>query len=137
LIGFSVNRLVWNVRAKGVVLAEADRRERDELLGVAAVVLSLAFGLLNAPFAVLFLFVAVGYGTLLSLAALAIEEFSYHRYHRWRDLAAASAASLFENVGYRQLHAFWRLRGIIDAVRRRDTAWGAMTRVGFGGAEPG
>ena len=44
-------------------------------------------------------------------AALAVEEFSFHRYHRWRDLVATAIAAAVENLGYRQLHAWWRLQG--------------------------
>jgi hypothetical protein len=43
----------------------------------------------------------------------------------------AVAAAILENFGYRQLHAFWRLRGLIDALRRRPVSWGTMTRAGF------
>ena len=87
--------------------------------------------LLNVQFAILFALVAFGWGILLWVASLALEEFSYHRYHRWRDLAIAIAAAILENVGYRQLHAVWRLRGLSDALRDKDVAWGTMTRTGF------
>ena len=36
-----------------------------------------------------------------------------------------------ENIGYRQMHAYWRLRGLIDATRRHEVGWGTMTRAGF------
>jgi cellulose synthase/poly-beta-1,6-N-acetylglucosamine synthase-like glycosyltransferase len=102
-----------------------------ELVGVFVVALSLAFGLLNVHFAVLFALVAFGWGILLSVASLALEEFSYHRYRRWRDLAIAIAAAILENIGYRQLHAVWRLRGLADSLLDKQGAWGAMTRTGF------
>jgi hypothetical protein len=60
-----------------------------------------------------------------------VEEFSFHRYHRWRDLAVGAVAAVLENVGYRQLHAVWRIRGLIDAATRRRVSWGTMTRSGF------
>jgi cellulose synthase/poly-beta-1,6-N-acetylglucosamine synthase-like glycosyltransferase len=102
-----------------------------ELLGVFVVALSFAFGLLNVHFAVLFALVAFGWGILLSVASLALEEFSYHRYRRWRDLAIAIAAAILENIGYRQLHAVWRLRGLADSLSDKEGAWGTMTRTGF------
>jgi hypothetical protein len=102
-----------------------------ELVGVFVVALSFAFGLLNVHFAVLFALVAFGWGILLSVASLALEEFSYHRYRRWRDLAIAIAAAILENVGYRQLHAVWRLRGLADSLSGKEGAWGTMTRIGF------
>jgi hypothetical protein len=94
-------------------------------------VLGFALGLLNVQFAILFALFAIGYGVFLSVAALAIEEFSFHRYHRWKDLGVGIVAALLENIGYRQMHAVWRLRGLIDATKRRDVRWGAMTRAGF------
>ena len=106
-----------------------------ELTGIFAVALGLALGIVNVQFAVLFALVAIGYGTLLSLTALAVEEFSYHRYERWRDLRAAVLGSLFENLGYRQLHSLWRLRGLADALRRSHGEWGTMTRIGFSSAD--
>lgn len=102
-----------------------------ELLGLLTAVLGLAFGLLNPSFAALFFAVALGYGILMSIASLLVEELSYHRYERWRDLMIALAASVVENTGYRQVHAWWRLQGLLDALRRRELAWGVMTRKGF------
>ena len=47
----------------------------------------------------------------MTLAAMTVEELSFHKYDRWRDLRATLAASVWENVGYRQLTAWWRLEG--------------------------
>jgi cellulose synthase/poly-beta-1,6-N-acetylglucosamine synthase-like glycosyltransferase len=105
-----------------------------ELLGVFAVALSLALGILNLKFAILFFLASVGYGVLLSFATFALEEFSFHRYSRWHDLWAGAGASVMENVGYRQLHAWWRLRGIFAATFGGPT-WEEMPRDGFGPAQ--
>jgi cellulose synthase/poly-beta-1,6-N-acetylglucosamine synthase-like glycosyltransferase len=102
-----------------------------ELAGIAAVITALALGLLNWPFVALFAFAALGFGVLLSIAAITVEELTFHRYHRWRDLVALLTATLFETIGYRQLHAFWRLRGLINAMGRKAPQWGAMPRAGF------
>jgi hypothetical protein len=40
---------------------------------------------------------------------------------------------MVENVGYRQMHSWWRLKGLVRARRGRGTSWGVMTRTGFGG----
>jgi cellulose synthase/poly-beta-1,6-N-acetylglucosamine synthase-like glycosyltransferase len=104
-----------------------------ELFGVLVVILALIFGLANVAFALLFAGVAFGYGAFVSVSALAVEEFSFHRYRRWRDLLAAVGAVAVENVGYRQLHAWWRLKGLFRALTGREASWGVMTRTGFGG----
>lgn len=102
-----------------------------ELAGFLSLFVGLAFGMVNLPFAALFLTAAVGYGIFLSFAALAIEELSYRRYRRWRDLVIGLLTAVLENVGYRQLHAWWRLRGLVQALRGRQAEWGVMTRAGF------
>jgi cellulose synthase/poly-beta-1,6-N-acetylglucosamine synthase-like glycosyltransferase len=102
-----------------------------ELLGIIGLVAGLAFGVVDVSFALLFLAVAFGYGIFLSFAALALEELSYHRYPRWRDLAVGILAAVLENVGFRQLHAWWRLRGLVQALRGGPGVWGVMTRTGF------
>jgi cellulose synthase/poly-beta-1,6-N-acetylglucosamine synthase-like glycosyltransferase len=102
-----------------------------ELGGLLAVLVGLGAGLVDWTFGVLFLLVAIGYGVFLSLAALAVEEFTFHRYPRWGDLGIALAAALLENIGYRQLHAWWRLRGLLAMLRGRPSHWGTMPRAGF------
>jgi cellulose synthase/poly-beta-1,6-N-acetylglucosamine synthase-like glycosyltransferase len=103
-----------------------------ELVGLVAMVVGLWVGAINVPFALLFALVALGYSFLLTLASLALEEFSFHRYRRWSDLGWLILASLMENIGYRQLTAVWRLEGLWEQLRRQDYVWGAMTRIGFG-----
>ena len=102
-----------------------------ELGGLLAVAGGLLAGVVDWTFGALFILVAIGYGVFLSLAALAVEEFAFHRYPRWRDLGVAIVAALLENLGYRQLHAWWRLRGLIAMIRGRPATWGVMTRSGF------
>jgi cellulose synthase/poly-beta-1,6-N-acetylglucosamine synthase-like glycosyltransferase len=108
-----------------------------EIGGLVALVLGLLLGAIDWTFAVLFFIVAVGYGIALSLVALVVEEFSFHRYRGWRDLAVAFGATVVENLGYRQTTAWWRLRGLLDALLRRRPQWGRMTRVGFAGSAAG
>lgn len=103
-----------------------------ELLGVVLVPLGLLTGAVDLDYALRFLLVAYAFAVLVSMAAICVEEFSFHRYRRWRDLAIALAASVVENVGYRQLTAWWRLQGLAQGLTRRRPVWGTMTRQGFG-----
>lgn len=102
-----------------------------ELIGLVTLVVGAALGLLNPQFALLVGAVAVFYGLLLSAVAIAVEEFSFRRYRRWSDLLLTLASSLLEWVGYRQLHAWWRLQGLYAAVRGRRLEWGVIERTGF------
>jgi hypothetical protein len=78
----------------------------------------------------------VGLGTLLSTAAVAVEDSSYARYTPGREVGVLLLAGLLENVGYRQLHAWFRLRGLGAALMRRTPVRTAMPRTGFTEAEP-
>jgi cellulose synthase/poly-beta-1,6-N-acetylglucosamine synthase-like glycosyltransferase len=101
-----------------------------ELTGYVLTAIGLGFGLLDVRFAELFFLAAVVYGSLLSVAAVALEELSFRRYPRLADLFRLAAYGILENFGYRQLGAWWRLMGIVDYVRNRR-AWGAMARQRF------
>jgi cellulose synthase/poly-beta-1,6-N-acetylglucosamine synthase-like glycosyltransferase len=105
-----------------------------ELVGIVAVVLGLAFGAVNVPFAILFLLVAYGFGLLLTAWTLVLEQWTYRGYGRLGDRLWLLFVSLFEGLGYRQLTAVWRMRGLIGYLRGRRE-WGVMTRSGFAGDE--
>jgi cellulose synthase/poly-beta-1,6-N-acetylglucosamine synthase-like glycosyltransferase len=107
-----------------------------ELVGLAAVGLAAVLGALDTTTALVMFGLALGLGTLLSTAAVAVEEFSYARYTRGREVGVLLLAGLLENVGYRQLHAWFRLRGLVAALMRRTPVWTAMPRTGFTEAEP-
>jgi cellulose synthase/poly-beta-1,6-N-acetylglucosamine synthase-like glycosyltransferase len=102
-----------------------------ETLGVVAVAVGLATGVLNWSYALWFGLVAVAYGLFVSACALTIEELAFHRYHRLGDLQRSFGAALLENLGYRQLHAIWRLLGLFDEASGRKNTWAPMTRRGF------
>ncbi len=90
-------------------------------------------GHIDATLALWLLAVSWGYSLLLTVASMALEEFSFRRYRRRRDLVIAIAAALAENVGFRQITAWWRLIGTLQALRSTTPEWGTMTRNGFSG----
>jgi len=102
-----------------------------EVVGLGVFGMSIALGAVGGWFALAFAAAAIGYGLILSVCALAIEEFAFHRYRRWTDLQRAFAAAIVENLGYRQMHAWWRLQGLMDEIVGRRASWGTMTRQGF------
>jgi cellulose synthase/poly-beta-1,6-N-acetylglucosamine synthase-like glycosyltransferase len=101
-----------------------------EALGIVGLVVGLLFGLVNISFALWFFVVAYGYGALLTVATLVLDEMSYRKYRRLRDHFALLGFALIENLGYRQLTVLWRLRGLVGFLRGRSE-WGAMERRGF------
>lgn len=104
-----------------------------ELLGVIGVIAGLALGILDVPFAILFFLVAYGFGAVLSLATVVMEEFAYHRYGAIRDRLFLILWALLENFGYRQYTVFWRIRGLLNFLRG-SKEWGSMERKGFSAA---
>lgn len=101
-----------------------------EALGLVVLAGSLAVGLIDQTFAVLFFALAIGIGLVLSVATLLLDQASFLRFRRPRDLAWLVWWSVAENLGYRQMTVYWRLRGLWKYLRGRSD-WGAMTRKGF------
>lgn len=92
-------------------------------------------GLLSPEALGIFLFVSVGMGIVLSVAALLLEELSYHLYPRFRDLAILLLVVVLENFGYRQLISWWRLMALLQMLRGARAGWGEMRRSGAWGTE--
>jgi cellulose synthase/poly-beta-1,6-N-acetylglucosamine synthase-like glycosyltransferase len=106
-----------------------------EVIGWLGLAIGIAIGAVNAEFALLFLAVAIGFGTLLSVWAIVLEEFSFRRYTRPRDVWRLIGFALIEGLGYRQITVLYRLKGFWNYIRGVET-WGRMTRQGFGGTPP-
>lgn len=92
-----------------------------------------ALGLLAPAFALNFFVLAVLYGVLVSVVAVLLEDITFRRYPRTHDLALLVAAAILENLGYRQLTVWWRVRAFWE-FWRGDLSWGAMERRGVGAA---
>ena len=101
-----------------------------ELVGFVAFFLTLFLGLATPLYILAFLSVAVLLGVALSIFAVGLEEISFRRYPRFRDLLHLFVLAIVENLGYRQLNSYWRIRGMISFLRKQH-GWGEMTRKGF------
>ena len=101
-----------------------------ETLGYISVPLAWALGLLNTKFFLLFFVLAVAFGVFLSVAAILLEEISYRRYPSWGDLWKLLFCGVFENFGFRQTLAVFKIQAFWEYLRglRR---WGKLERVGF------
>ena len=102
-----------------------------QLVGLPIVVVAVAVGAASFTFLGAFLVVSILVGVLLSVAALTLEEFSFRRHARGREIARLLLFAVLENVGYRQLTDLWRLLGFVD-IARRKRHWGEMRRRGLG-----
>jgi hypothetical protein len=106
-----------------------------EALGPPIIVVAALTGELSLPFLISFLVLSVLMGVLLSVAALALEEFSFRRHARNPEAVRLLLFAVAENFGYRQLVDLWRLVAFGDIVRKKHS-WGAQRRRGIGRTAP-
>jgi hypothetical protein len=107
-----------------------------EVLGLLSIVVGFWLGWISLQGFLAITFAAIGLGMVLSLTSLLLEESAFHTYSRLRHVMILIGASLLENIGYRQLMAWWRLRGLWQWMLGRDVAWGEMVRSGKWQDEP-
>lgn len=77
------------------------------------------------------LFTHIIFGTIISLAAVSFEETQMRRHENLREVALLIASTFLENLGYRQMNAWFRLKGF-RAWWKGETGWLAVERQGFG-----
>jgi len=100
-----------------------------EFLGYLLIPLGLFFGFIPPALLLVFLLLGFVYGGFLSIGAVLLEELTYHRYPRLRDLLILLIFATCENLGYRQLVLFFRCQGLLKflAGSRR---WEKVAHVG-------
>ncbi|MFP4051452.1 MAG: glycosyltransferase family 2 protein [Thermoplasmata archaeon] len=101
-----------------------------EISGYFIFVVSYFMGWIDHKLALIFLSLAVFYGVLLSIFSLLLEELTLKRYKDPVDRIKLMGLAFLENFGYRQFHSWWRLKGLIQFIRK-DTSWGNMEREDF------
>jgi cellulose synthase/poly-beta-1,6-N-acetylglucosamine synthase-like glycosyltransferase len=100
-----------------------------EMFGYLVFILSFILGVINVTFFLLFLTVAILLGVIMSVLAVLIEELTFRRYDKMKDVAILILYAFLENFGYRQLYAWWRVKGLISYMKG-DLQWGEMKREG-------
>lgn len=101
-----------------------------EAVGLISLAVGLFLGIVDWNFAALFYLTAYGLGTALTAFTLILEDISFHRYDTFRDRILLLSWAVLENLGYRQITVYWRLRGLWKFLRGKKD-WGAMERKGF------
>ncbi len=101
-----------------------------ELIGYGTVLTAAALGLLGPQFVLLFLIFGYAFATLISVGSVLLEEMTYRRYTRLREVARLLLFCLLEHFPYRQLTMIWRLQGLWQYLRG-DVQWREMKRTGF------
>ena len=118
-----------------------------EAFGYVSLPLLAIFGKLSLRYLWIFLGVSFAYGALISILSLLVafwsEPTAHHDYRghtllaemRARDKALLVLYSVLENFGFRQLSIVWRLKGMLDYLRRKK-GWEKFERIGFGAKQP-
>jgi cellulose synthase/poly-beta-1,6-N-acetylglucosamine synthase-like glycosyltransferase len=88
------------------------------------------FGFVENDAAIVFFLAAIGFGLLLSATALLLEEISFRIYPLIRQTLTLLMVAMLENLGYRQLNAWWRLLGMLKWLFGYQAHWGAIHRIG-------
>jgi cellulose synthase/poly-beta-1,6-N-acetylglucosamine synthase-like glycosyltransferase len=101
-----------------------------ELGGMVTIALAACLGVLSREFFVQFLIFGYAFATLISIGSVLLEEITYKRYNRWKDMARLICYCFAEHFPYRQLHLIWRLQGLVQYLRG-DVAWKPLQRTGF------
>ncbi len=101
-----------------------------ELFGYVSFAVCWHYGRVDMRFTIAFLMVAFVLGVALSIAAVSLEELSFRRYPRFKDLLQLFALAVIENFGYRQLNIFWRVKGVFTYLSGSHS-WGKMEHKGF------
>lgn len=109
-----------------------------ELLGPVLLIISYVYifvfffvtNAISISFIVLFFMVSILYGMIISLTSVLSEEISFNTYSDYKDIFMLTAYSFVENLGYRQIHSWWQVRGLYDFFKG-SKSWGNMVRKGF------
>jgi len=101
-----------------------------EFFGYFTFAFSLYFGIVDYLFAFYFFLASLVLGVVLSVGSLVLEELSFRRYPHLKDLLILFSYAFLENFGYRQLHAWWRLKGLKNSFFGGG-GWGDMKRKGL------
>jgi cellulose synthase/poly-beta-1,6-N-acetylglucosamine synthase-like glycosyltransferase len=104
-----------------------------ELIGWVSLIVAGGLGMLSREFFLQFLLFGYVFSILISLGSVLIEEMTYRRYNDWRDLGRLICFCFLEHFPYRQMHTWWRLRGLWEYLAG-NTVWIPNERVGFGEA---
>lgn len=101
-----------------------------EILGYIMIPVSYFIGVLNLKYLILFFSMSILYGIILSLGALLLEEYTFHKYPNPRHIIILSIYAILENFGFRQLMTYYRVEGLIRYNKFRDK-WGEIKRKQF------
>jgi cellulose synthase/poly-beta-1,6-N-acetylglucosamine synthase-like glycosyltransferase len=100
-----------------------------EFLGYFLIPLGIFLGMVPPGLLLVFILLGIIYGGFLSVGAVLLEEQTYRRYPRFRDLLTLLVFAMFENIGYRQLVLYYRFQGVVKFLSG-SRHWEKVAHVG-------
>lgn len=100
-----------------------------ELIGFIIMIISLFVGGVYFEFAILLFLMSILYGSVFSMMAVLLEEWSLRKFPKVTDIVRLVFFSLTETLWYRPLTVLWRCEGIWHILTRKS-GWGEMIRKG-------
>ena len=100
-----------------------------EMMGYIIMLFSIFLGGVYLEFAILLFMLSILYGSILSMSAVLMEEWSVRKFPRPSDIGRLFVYSFTETLWYRPLTVLWRCEGILDVLRKKR-GWGEMARKG-------
>lgn len=102
-----------------------------EIMGYIVVPSAYVLGLISYQFFLLFLLLAIVYGSFLSMCGIFLEELTYKRYPEWKHLFRLLLYGIMQNIGYRQLNSLWRVQATLKYIMGH-TKWEYVEKKGSG-----
>ncbi len=93
-----------------------------EALGYVVLIAGICMGILSWKIILFFFLIPWGLSCILTTIAISMENSAFRRYQKFSQLVKMLFFSLFENLGFRQLYVYWRLRGFWRYFRG-ETSW--------------
>ncbi|WP_097073514.1 glycosyltransferase family 2 protein [Ureibacillus xyleni] len=120
-IGFISLPYFWIVEFFGPIV---------EFTGYLYMITSFFIGGIYLEISLLLFLLSFLYGSIFSMGAVLLEEWSLRKYPKVSDIINLFLYSLTETFWYRPLTVFWRLEGIWNVMRGKHQ-WGEMKRKGI------
>ncbi len=99
-----------------------------EFLGYILIPFSFLLGMTPLSVFLLFIFLSMVYGALLSIGGVLLEEITYRRYPRMLDLLRLLFYASLDNFGYRQLLVLYRVQAFVQYLRGKQK-WESVRHV--------
>ena len=89
-----------------------------EVIGYVILIIGVSLGWFGWGRIFLFMSIAWGFSAIVTLISVVLEITTFRRYERFAELGKMFWYTLIENIGYRQISIWWRLRGFVRYFRK-------------------